>query len=82
MLKISVMTVTRGTLSYVHQQDVMFIRASFFQHKFLNQVFLVHLVFLKVNKHNIPFKDCVAILWLNNSLARLHEQDCPNSWKV
>ena len=40
------------------------------------------LVFLKVNKHNIPFKDCVAILWLNNSLAKLHEQDCPNSWKV
>ena len=53
-----------------------------FQHKSLNQVFLFHMVFLKVNKHNIPFKDCVAILWLNNSLARLHEQDCPNSWKV
>ena len=40
------------------------------------------LVFLKVNKHNIPFKDYVAILWLNNSLAKLHEQVCPNSWKV
>ena len=53
-----------------------------FQHKSLNQVFLFQLVFLKVDKHNIPFKDCVAILWLNNSLARLHEQDCPNSWKV
>ena len=40
------------------------------------------LVFFKVNKHNIPFKDGVAILWLNNSLAKLHEQDRPNSWKV
>ena len=76
------MTETRGTLPYIHLQDVMFIRVSFFQHKSLNQVFLFHLVFLKVNKHNIPFKDFVAILWLNNSLTRLHEQDCPNSWKV
>ena len=53
-----------------------------FQHKFLNQVCLVRLGFLKVHKHNLPFKDCVAILWMKNSLESLHEQDLPNSWKV